>query len=139
MAPHTVVAGARRPDVVASTPGVMFYLETRAPMQALAPQPPPLTMGTDGTLRVRGSRVTLDTVVAAFEGGATPEEISQQFPTVDLATTYGVLACVLANKDEVDAYLERRRTEAETVRQENERRFDPDGVRDRLLARRRGT
>jgi uncharacterized protein (DUF433 family) len=91
-----------------------------------------------GVIRVVGSRVTLDTVCAAFENGATAEEISQRYPSVDLATTYAVLACVLANKEKVDAYLQRTRAEAELMRKEIERRFDPIGLRARLLARRRG-
>ncbi len=37
---------------------------------------------------------------------------------------------------EVEAYLRERKAQAEVVRDQNETRFDPQGVRDRLLARR---
>jgi uncharacterized protein (DUF433 family) len=90
----------------------------------------------NGVLRVGNTRVTLDTVVYAFCDGATPEEIAQQYPALQLADVYAVLAYYLKRKAEVEAYFRDRDAEAGKVRQENEVRFDPDGVRDRLLARR---
>jgi hypothetical protein len=36
----------------------------------------------------------------------------------------------------VEAYLRQRRRQAAAVRRQNEARFDPHGIRDRLLARR---
>jgi hypothetical protein len=47
-----------------------------------------------------------------------------------------VIGYYIRHQEEVNAYLERRRQAAEQVRQENERRFTPLGIRDRLLARR---
>jgi len=41
----------------------------------------PLAMGPDSVVRVGNTRVTLDTVVAAFKQGATAEEIVQQYPS----------------------------------------------------------
>ena len=46
----------------------------------IGPQPLPLTMDTDGVVRVGGTRVTLDTIIYAFLDGATAEEIVQQYP-----------------------------------------------------------
>ena len=40
--------------------------------------PLPLTVDEGGVVRVGKTRVTLDTLVAAFFDGATPEEIAQQ-------------------------------------------------------------
>ena len=59
-------------------------------MQAIHQDSTPLVTGDDGVIRVVGTRVTLDTIVAAFDAGATPEEIIQQYPSVDLATAYAV-------------------------------------------------
>jgi uncharacterized protein (DUF433 family) len=87
-------------------------------------------------MRVGGTRVTLDTVVAAFNEGATAEEIAQQYPTLSLADIYAVIGYYLRRRDEVESYLLKRRELAEAVRQENEARFNPVGVRERLLARR---
>ena len=96
----------------------------------------PIRTDSDGVIRIAGTRVTLDAVVAAFDGGATAEEIVQQYSSVTLADIYSVIAYYLRHQAEVRAYLAERQQQAALVRQENERRFDPDGIRDRLLARR---
>lgn len=96
----------------------------------------PLVMGTDGVGRVGKTRVTLDTVVSAFQNGATAEEIVQRYPSLDLADVYAVIAYYLQRHAEVDAYLQRRREHGQRIQQQNETRFDPAGIRDRLLARR---
>jgi uncharacterized protein (DUF433 family) len=101
------------------------------------PERIPIQADADGVIRVGGTRVTLDTVVAAFDAGATAEEIVQQYPSVTLADVYSVIGYYLRHQPEVRAYLTERQKEAGQVREENERRFDPAGVRDRLLARRR--
>ncbi|MBI1923743.1 DUF433 domain-containing protein [Candidatus Poribacteria bacterium] len=98
--------------------------------------PIPLKMGGDGVVRVGGTRVTLDTVVAAFNEGATTEEIVYQYPSLDLADVYAVISYYLRQLPDVEAYLLHRQQQADEVRQQNMARFDPQGVRDRLLARR---
>lgn len=97
----------------------------------------PLAADTDGVIRVGKTRVTLDIVIEAFSEGATAEEIVQQYPTLHLADVYHVIGYYLRRRSEVDAYLRERRAQADAVRKENEARFDPRGIRDRLLARRR--
>jgi uncharacterized protein (DUF433 family) len=99
--------------------------------------PIPLTSDAEGVVRVGSDRVTLDTVVAAFREGMTPEGIVEQYPTLQLAEVYSVISYVLNQRATVETYLRGRQRLAEAVRQENEARFDPAGVRDRLLARRR--
>lgn len=98
----------------------------------------PLQTDADGVIRVGKTRVTLDTVIAAFSEGATAEEIVQQYPSLDLADVYQIIGYYLRRTSEVEAYLQQRRAQAETVRKQNEFRFDPQGVRDRLMARRAG-
>jgi uncharacterized protein (DUF433 family) len=97
----------------------------------------PLAADTDGVVRVGSSRVTLDTVVAAFREGMTPEGIVEQYPSLRLGEVYSVIGYVLNHPEEVESYLRRREAVAEAVRRESEARFDPTGIRDRLLARRR--
>ncbi len=99
----------------------------------------PLSQESDGTLRVAATRVTLDTAVATFNQGATPEEISQRYPTLDLADVYAVIGYYLRHRSEVEAYLQQRGQEAERLQREIEARHDPRGLRDRLLARRVGS
>lgn len=92
----------------------------------------------DGVLRVGGTRVTLDTVVLAFEDGATPEEIAQQYPSLNLADVYAVIGYYLQNQSAIQQYLRERQGQADTVRRQNEARSNPLGIRERLLARRAG-
>jgi uncharacterized protein (DUF433 family) len=98
----------------------------------------PVVANRDGVLCVAQTRVTLDTLIQAFQEGATAEEIAQQYPTAPLADVYSVIGYYLRRQAEIEAYLARRRQAAERVRQQNEARFNPVGIRARLLARRSG-
>jgi uncharacterized protein (DUF433 family) len=95
----------------------------------------PLETDADGVIRVSNTRVTLDTVVTAFKDGATAEEIAQQYPTVPLADVYYVIGYYLRRRDEVEAYLENRKEEAHELQKQMEARFNPVGIRERLMAR----
>ena len=95
----------------------------------------PIDEDADGVLRVSKTRVTLDTLIAAFKDGATAEEIAQQYPTVPLADVYSVIGYYLRRSAEVEAYLGKRSQQAETINTENSTRFSASGVRERLLAR----
>jgi uncharacterized protein (DUF433 family) len=97
--------------------------------------PVPLKTDVDGVVRVGNTHVTLDTVVAAFEEGATAEEILFQYPSLKLADIYAVISYYLQHKPEVEAYLNQRQQVAEQVRRQNEARFNQQGIRERLLAR----
>ncbi len=96
----------------------------------------PLHLDADGVVRVGNTRVTLDTIVAGFSEGATAEELAQQYPSVQLADIYYVIGYYLRQRSKVEAYLNERRRHANQLRQQNETRFDPTGIRERLLARR---
>jgi uncharacterized protein (DUF433 family) len=103
---------------------------------AIDTEPVPLAANQDGVVRVGATRVTLDTVVAAFEEGATAEEIVQQYPALKLPDVYLVIGYYLRHRAEVEAYLQQRQELADRIYEENKKRLDPDGLRDRLLARR---
>lgn len=107
-------------------------------MQAFEPAPPPLREDEYGVLRVGGTRVSLESVVTAFDRGASAEEIVESFPTLDLATVYATLAFILTYRDRVDDYLSQRADDVTRLREEVERRFPVTGLRARLLARRQG-
>jgi uncharacterized protein (DUF433 family) len=100
-------------------------------------QPVPLAADADGVLRVGSTRVTLDTVVAAYREGLTAETIVDQYPSLGLADVYAVISFFLSHQAEVDRYLYERQQVSAAVRKETEARYDPNGVRDRLLARQR--
>lgn len=71
----------------------------------------------EGVYRLAGTRVSLDSVVYAFWRGQTAESIVQSFPVLTLEQAYGALTFYLANKAEVDAYLQEAEAEYETLRQ----------------------
>ena len=94
-------------------------------------------MNETGVLRVTGTRVSLDSIIYAFDVGATPEEIIQQYPTLDLKDVYAVISYYLQNQDEVKQYLAQRQVEHLELKRELEAKFNPNGLRERLLARKR--
>ena len=61
-----------------------------------------------GALRVGSLGVSLDSVVIAFQQGHSAETIQQLYPALSLEEVYGAIAFYLANRDEVDQYLERQ-------------------------------
>ena len=95
----------------------------------------PLETDADGVIRVSNTRVTLDTIVTTFKEGATAEEIAQQYPTVPLADIYYIIGYYLRRRKEVEEYLEKRKQEADELQQQMEARFNPVGIRERLMAR----
>ena len=106
-------------------------------MQAFIATPPPLVTDADGAVRVTGSRLSLETLVTAFDEGATAEEIVQQYPSLSLGSVYAVIAYVLEHRATVDSYVTERRRTASELQAEVEAHTPPDGFRARLLARRR--
>ena len=97
----------------------------------------PLHTDADGVVRVGRTRVTLDTIVAAFGEGATPEEIAQQYPSITLADIYAVIGYYLLHRTDVDEYIELRLKSAESVRQESRSRLNPSDIREHLMSRKR--
>ncbi len=95
----------------------------------------PLEMGADKIIRVAQTRVTLDVVVSAFLNGSTAEEIVYQYPVLDLADVYTVIAYYLKNQAEVDAYLDTTGLASERIRIEVQERFPAADIRNRLTAR----
>lgn len=104
---------------------------------AITAETPPLHVDEHGVIRVAGTRVTLDTLVAAFQRGETPEEIARNYDAVSLGQVYQAIGFYLAHQTEVEDYLKRRQAFRESVRQEVEAQHNPIGIRDRLLARRK--
>ncbi len=72
----------------------------------LSPEIPPITVDLDGVARVGDTRVTLKTVVEAFEMRLeTPERIAEGF-RLRLGDVYSVIGFWLRHQSEVDAYLD---------------------------------
>jgi len=72
----------------------------------------------NGGYYIADKRVSLDSIVYAFQRGASPESITRSFPIVTLEEVYGALTFYLANKDAVDEYLKREESEFEKLREQ---------------------
>ncbi len=97
----------------------------------------PLSTDEAGVIRVSDTRVSFDSVIFAFNEGATPEEIVQQYPPLNLPDVYAVIGYYLQHRAEVEDYLENRLAERLELRKELEARSDSQDIRERLLARQR--
>jgi uncharacterized protein (DUF433 family) len=97
-------------------------------------EPLPLAADPNGVVRVGGTRVTLDTVVGAFNAGSAPEEIVLRYDSLRLGDVYLVLGYYLRHRAEVDAYLTGRRQRGDERRAEAEAKAPWREVRERLLA-----
>jgi uncharacterized protein (DUF433 family) len=85
-----------------------------------------------GVMRIGHSRVMLDSIVAGFEQGHSPETLQQQYPTLSLEEVYGAITYYLAHTDEVHAYLKRQDELWEAWRAKSATRSSP--VVERLTA-----
>lgn len=102
----------------------------------LKPQPEVMPIQPDGVIRVGGTRVTLDTIVNAFNRGMSAEEIAIAYSALTLADVYEAIAYYLRHRQEVDAYIAHREQQAEKVRQDVKARHpDMVDIRARLQAR----
>jgi uncharacterized protein (DUF433 family) len=101
----------------------------------MSAEPVPITFHEDGVARVGQTRVSLDTVIAAYKRGASVEEIALRYDSLHLADVYGAIAYYLRHQTEVDEYLEQRRHEAGELRRSNDVLIDRVAIRNRLLAR----
>ena len=79
-------------------------------------EPIPLEVDANGVIRAGGTRITLDTIVAAFGQGATAEEITHQYPSLHLADVYAVIAYHLRQREAAESYLQHRQKGADSIR-----------------------
>jgi uncharacterized protein (DUF433 family) len=105
----------------------------------LAPESPPLNMDELGCIRVGGTRVSLDVVVADYESGLTPREIAERYDVLSEADVFGAISYYLRHRSEVEAYLSKRAAEAQELRAKVERDLKPgpslSQLRERMAAR----
>jgi uncharacterized protein (DUF433 family) len=71
-------------------------------------------------IRIKGTRVGIETVVYAFQDGLSPEEIVQEYPSLNLEQVYATIAYYLRHKSEVDNYIARLEKWAEERQRERE-------------------
>ena len=78
---------------------------------------PPLREDKTGAIRVGNTRVLLETIIRAFQDGASPESIVNRYSTLSLSDVYSTIAYYLRHQDTVEAYLSQREELAESVQQ----------------------
>ena len=85
---------------------------------------------------IAGTRVSLKSVVLAFQSGLSPETIAAEcFPTLTLEEVYGAVTYYLGHQAEIDQYLKESAVAAEKLRQEM-RAAEPEYYRKLTKARR---
>ncbi len=88
-----------------------------------------------GVLRVGATRVMLDSVIASFQRGDSPEFIRQQYPSLSLEEVYGAITYCLAHRKEIESYLRRQETIWNDLRARSEETSSPTLERIRALKR----
>ncbi|HWN07742.1 MAG TPA: DUF433 domain-containing protein [Pyrinomonadaceae bacterium] len=80
----------------------------------------PLVVTEQGTIRIKGSRVSLDSIVHHFKLGATAEQIVQSFPSLNLGEVYSSIAYYLTHRPEIEEYLEQQEAAADVIQEQLE-------------------
>jgi uncharacterized protein (DUF433 family) len=99
--------------------------------------PVPMTVGEDGMVRVADTRITLDTIVGAYNRGDSPDEIVDGFPSLSLAVVYEVIAYYLRHREMIDAYIAENHRKAEAALREYEARYGATPTKSELERRSR--
>ncbi len=76
-------------------------------------------------------------MIWAFNQGADPEEIVHQFPALNLADVYMTVGYYPQHREEIDEYLLQQQAISETIKRDALQRFPQEGLRAKLLARRK--
>jgi len=92
----------------------------------------PFRIDEHGVYRVSNKRVMLDSVLAGFLDGDSPETIRQNYSNLTLEEVYGSIAYYLGHREECDAYLKRQEEVWEKFRKESD--ANPIPVVERLRA-----
>lgn len=100
-----------------------------------AAEAPPLYADDDGAVRVAGTRFLLEIFWRIYLSGMPPEQIAEEYDTLDLPAIHSAIGFCLRHRAAVDAYVARRDAEAEQVRRMVEARQGPQPTRAELLAR----
>lgn len=85
--------------------------------------------------RVDGSRVSKYSLINAFKEGASAEEIALRFPTLNLKQIYSVINDYLQHPVEFEQYFNEELEQQEQKKQQIEKRFSSEGIRQKLLER----
>ncbi|HST04093.1 MAG TPA: DUF433 domain-containing protein [Chloroflexia bacterium] len=107
-------------------------------MITISANPVPLHVDEHGTVRVAGTRLTLESLLALYQQGKAPEEIVSSFDGITLGDVYAVLGYYLHHRVEVDDYLTAQESAGEAAWREVEAHgpAKANPFRERVLSRR---
>lgn len=88
-------------------------------------------------IRIKGTRIGIETVLEDYLEGASPEEIAARYRSLTLDQVYATLLYYFRNRVQLDAYLEAWRAYIELAWLEQERNPSPARKRLRELKARR--
>lgn len=77
----------------------LTFDEVRVPLREVA----------EGDVRVGGTKVALEGIIAMYQQGHSPEMIQWEFDVVSLGDVYLVIGYYLHRKEEVDQYMQESR------------------------------
>lgn len=104
-------------------------------MIEIVADPVPMAVDKNGVVRIAGTRITLDTIVGAYNRGDSLNEIVDGFPSLSLADIHAVIAYYLRHREIVDAYIKENRRAAEEALREYEAQFGTMPTRSELERR----
>jgi uncharacterized protein (DUF433 family) len=76
-------------------------------------------------IRIKGTRVGIETVLDDYLNGSSPEEIAARYRSLTLEQVYATITYYLRNKTTVDAYLARWRAYCDSAFEEWQRNSAP--------------
>jgi uncharacterized protein (DUF433 family) len=79
----------------------------------------------EGSWRIAGTRVSLDSIVQAYWEGRQPEAIAADFPSLSLEQIHGAIAFYLRNRAAIDQYLSEQDAKWQQFQQESASRHGP--------------
>jgi len=80
----------------------------------------------DGGYYIAGTRISLDSIVHAFQDGESPEGILRSFPMAGpLVRIYGAITFYLENKEKVEEYLSVQQQRWDALRRGRPKSDDP--------------
>jgi uncharacterized protein (DUF433 family) len=97
----------------------------------------PLVLDPYGNVRLKGSRVTLATLIANFKKGDTPEQLRDAFPSLSLEQINGAIEWYRSHRPEAEAYFKEYYAEGDRLRREIESQPGYQAFREKILSRRK--
>jgi len=90
-------------------------------------------------IRIKGTRIGIETVLDEYLNAMSPEEIAVRYPTLTLEQIYATITYYLRNQDEIEHYLNRWRKYTQQAWQEQQQHPSAAILRLQRLKRQRHT